>query len=75
MCLPRFNTDGHESPRRELVHRDPLLVQNGIRWIDDFRFFHGAQKVVDEYYMVPTELISLNWTDTTGRVAIRPSVT
>lgn len=67
----RLDTDWYESTRHELVHLYPLLVTGGVLIIDDYGFWQGARKAVDEYFREPGRGILLSRIDATGRIAVR----
>jgi O-methyltransferase len=72
ICMLRLDTDWYESTRHELLHLYPLLMQGGVLIIDDYGFWQGARKAVDEYFQEPGRAILLHRIDATGRIAIRP---
>ena len=49
IALLRLDTDWYESTKHELTHLFPLLVEGGVLVIDDYQFWAGAKKAVDEY--------------------------
>ncbi len=49
IALMRLNTDWYESTKIELEVLFPKLVSGGVLIIDDYRYWQGARKVVDEY--------------------------
>ena len=49
IALLRLDTDFYSSTKHELVHMFPLLVQKGILILDDYGFWKGARRAVDEY--------------------------
>ena len=67
----RLDTDWYESTRHELIHLYPLLAQGGVLIIDDYGFWQGARRAVDEYFQEPGRGILLNRIDATGRIAVR----
>ncbi|HEY6503089.1 MAG TPA: TylF/MycF/NovP-related O-methyltransferase [Chitinophagaceae bacterium] len=71
LALLRLDTDWYESTRHELVHLFPLLVPGAVLIIDDYGFWKGARKAVDEYIAENNIRILLNRMDDTGRIAIR----
>lgn len=69
IALLRLDTDWYESTKHELIHLFPLLQTGGILIIDDYGFWKGARKAVDEYFeQIP---ILLSRIDDTGRIAIK----
>lgn len=66
----RLDTDWYESTRKELEVLYPRLVKGGVLIIDDYGYWGGAKKAVDEYFRaVPRPF--LQYTDATGRVGIK----
>ncbi|MGZ3924476.1 MAG: TylF/MycF/NovP-related O-methyltransferase [Flavisolibacter sp.] len=71
ICLLRLDTDWYESTKHELIHLYPKLVKGGIIIIDDYGFWKGARKAVDEYFTEQNIPLLLNRLDETGRIAIK----
>lgn len=71
IALLRLDTDWYESTKHELIHLFPLLQKGGILIIDDYGFWKGARKAVDEYFEERQFPIFLNRIDDTGRIAIK----
>jgi len=71
ICLLRLDTDWYESTKHELVHLFPKLIKGGVLIIDDYGFWQGARKAVDEYFTENKIQILLNRLDATGRIAIK----
>lgn len=71
IALLRLDTDWYESTRHELTHLFPLLVKGGILIIDDYGFWKGARKAVDEYFSENNIQILLGRMDDTGRIAVK----
>jgi hypothetical protein len=65
----RLDTDWYESTRHELVHLYPRLSSGGVLIIDDYGYWAGARKAVDEYF---SGSLFLSRIDETGRIAIKP---
>jgi len=72
IALLRLDTDWYESTRHELEHLFPLLVPGGVLIIDDYGFWKGARKAVDEYIASQHLRLLLARMDDTGRIAIKP---
>jgi hypothetical protein len=49
ISLLRLDTDWYESTRHELVHLWPRLEQGGVLILDDYGWWDGARRAVDEY--------------------------
>lgn len=71
IALLRLDTDWYESTRHELIYLFPLLVKGGILIIDDYGFWKGARKAVDEYINDNKIQILLNRLDDTGRIGVK----
>jgi O-methyltransferase len=73
IALLRLDTDWYESTKHELLHLFPLLSTNGVLIIDDYGYWEGARKAVDEYVSENKLCMLLNRIDDTGRIAIKIS--
>jgi O-methyltransferase len=73
IALLRLDTDWYESTHHELVHLFPRLVGGGVLIIDDYGYWQGARKAVDEYFAEHDVPLLLNRIDATGRVAVVPT--
>lgn len=71
IALLRLDTDWYESTRHELAHLFPLLEQHGVLIIDDYGYWEGARKAVDEYISDNHIRILLNRIDHTGRIGVK----
>ncbi|MBR2647733.1 MAG: class I SAM-dependent methyltransferase [Sediminibacterium sp.] len=71
IALLRLDTDWYESTAHEMTHLYPLLTQEGVLIIDDYGFWKGSKKAVDEYFEKKKERILLHRMDETGRIAIK----
>lgn len=71
ICLLRLDTDWYESTKHELIHLYPKLIKGGVLIIDDYGFWKGARKAVDEYFAEHSIPILLDRLDETGRIAIK----
>jgi hypothetical protein len=69
IAVLRLDTDWYESTRHELEHLYPRLAPGGVLIIDDYGYWTGAKKAVDEYF---NGSLFLSRTDDTGRIAIKP---
>jgi hypothetical protein len=70
-ALLRLDTDWYESTKHELVHLFPLLAPKGILILDDYGFWQGARRAVDEYFA--GKFIYLHRIDNTGRLLVKAS--
>jgi len=73
IALLRLDTDWYESTRHELVHLYPRLAPRGVLIIDDYGFWRGARRAVEEYFGRSPDPLLLNRIDDTGRIAIKPA--
>lgn len=71
ISLLRLDTDWYESTKHELTHLFPRLVSGGVLILDDYGYWAGAKKAVDEYFAQNKTQILLNRIDQTGRIAIK----
>jgi hypothetical protein len=69
ISILRLDTDWYESTRHELEHLYPRLSPGGVLIIDDYGYWAGARKAVDEYF---NGSLFLSRIDNTGRLAIKP---
>ncbi len=71
ISILRLDTDWYKSTKHELIHLFPKLSKGGVLIIDDYGFWQGARKAVDEYISENNIQIFLNRIDNTGRIAIK----
>ena len=71
LALLRLDTDWYESTRHELEHLYPRLSQGGVLCIDDYGYWRGSRKAVDEYFGAGRSRMLLNRIDYTGRIGIK----
>ncbi|MGD0812826.1 MAG: TylF/MycF/NovP-related O-methyltransferase [Verrucomicrobiota bacterium] len=72
IALLRLDTDWYESTAHELKHLYPLVVRGGVVIIDDYGYWQGARKAVDEFLAKLREPILLHRIDVTGRAFVKP---
>lgn len=72
IALLRLDTDWYESTKHELEHLYPRLAGGGVLIVDDYGWWEGCRKAVDEYIAREKLPILLNRVDLTGRVAVKP---
>lgn len=72
IALLRLDTDWYDSTRHEMAHLFPLLQPGGVLIIDDYGYWKGARKAVDEYLAENHLCLFLNRIDDTGRLAVKP---
>lgn len=71
IALLRLDTDWYESTYHELIHLFPILCPNGVLIIDDYGFWQGCRKAVDDYFAMQTRVPLLTRMDFSGRLAIK----
>ncbi|MDH2391136.1 TylF/MycF/NovP-related O-methyltransferase [Streptomyces sp. HNM0663] len=67
----RLDTDWFESTRHELAHLWPRLVPGGVLLLDDYGWWEGARRAVDQWLEesgVPLLLLRMD----EGRLAVKP---
>ena len=67
IALLRIDTDWYESTCHEMEHLFPRIVRGGVFICDDYGFWEGAQKAVDEYLAKLDEPFLLTVDTATGR--------
>lgn len=72
IAILRLDTDWYESTRHELEHLVPRISPGGVLIIDDYGFWQGARRAVDDYLQATNVPILLNRIDATGRIAVLP---
>ena len=68
ISILRLDTDWYSSTKKELEILFPLLEKNGILIIDDYGYWKGARKAVDEYFI--DKKVTMFKIDFTGRMII-----
>jgi len=71
ISILRLDTDWYESTKHELENLFPRLSKGGVLVIDDYGYWAGARKAVDEYFSEKKISILLNRIDNTGRIAVK----
>ncbi len=71
IALLRLDTDWYASVYHSLVHLYPLLSPGGILIIDDYGFWAGARKAVDQYFAEHNLHPLLHRIDGTGRICVK----
>ncbi len=71
IALLRLDTDWYESTKKELEVLFPKLVSGGICIIDDYGYWSGARKAVDEYLAKNDLVVLMHRIDETGRIFIK----
>ena len=72
VAILRLDTDWYESTRHELQHLYPVLVKNGVLILDDYGYWQGARKAVDEYFLAHGIRPLMGRVDLAGRVILKP---
>lgn len=70
----RLDTDFYDSTKVEMEVLYPRLESRGSLLLDDFGYWDGTRKAVVEYLadLPPAQRPLLNYTDTAGRMGIKP---
>jgi O-methyltransferase len=71
LALLRLDTDWYSSTKHELIHLYPRLVAGGVLIVDDYAYWQGARKAVDEYLAEHDLSLLLNRIDYTARIAVK----
>jgi O-methyltransferase len=72
IALLRLDTDWYASTKHELVHLYPRLASGGVLLLDDYGYWRGARRAVDEYVAENELTLLLNRVDHTARIAVKP---
>jgi O-methyltransferase len=72
IALLRLDTDWYSSTKHELVHLYPRLTSGGVLILDDYGYWQGARRAVDEYIAGHDLRLLLNRIDNTARIAVKP---
>jgi O-methyltransferase len=72
IALLRLDTDWYASTKHELVHLFPRLAREGVLIVDDYGYWQGARRAVDEYIAANDARLLLNRIDYSGRIAVKP---
>jgi len=71
IAILRLDTDWYESTKHELIHLFPRVSENGVIIIDDYGYWAGSKKAVDEYFT--DKSIPMNMIDDSGRMGLKIS--
>jgi hypothetical protein len=71
IAMLRLDTDWYESTRHELVHLYPRLSVGGVLILDDYGFWQGARRAVDEYLAEHKPRLLLNRIDNAARICVK----
>lgn len=72
IALLRLDTDWYESTYHEMVHLYPKLSPGGVLILDDYGFWQGAKKAVDQYFDEQGIVPMLARIDDTARIMVKP---
>jgi len=67
----RLDTDWYESTKAELEVLYPRLSIGGVLILDDYGHWAGSKKAVDEYFQKNGKRPFFQYTDYSGRVAVK----
>ena len=70
ISLLRLDTDWYESTKFELENLFPKLVKGGVLLVDDYGYWKGSKKAVDEYFQNKKEFF-FHRIDETGIIIIK----
>ena len=71
VALLRLDTDWYQSTKHELNCAYPRLTKNGILLVDDYGFWKGSKRALDEYIAENELTLYLHRIDDTGRITIK----
>jgi O-methyltransferase len=71
VALLRLDTDWYESTRHELAHLYERVTPGGVIIIDDYDYWEGSRKAVDEFLAETGHPLLLVPVDS-ARVAVKP---
>jgi O-methyltransferase len=71
ICILRLDTDWYESTKKELEILYPKISLGGCLIVDDYGHWRGSKKATDEYFRNNGSRPFLQYTDYTGRMAVK----
>jgi len=71
ISILRLDTDFYASTLHELNHLFPLLSVGGVLIIDDYDWWQGQRKAIDEYFSKNKIKILLNKIDQSARIGVK----
>ena len=71
IAILRLDTDWYSSTRHELEHLYPRLAPGGVLLLDDYGYWEGARRAVDEFLEATGEPLLLTRM-ASGRIAVKP---
>lgn len=72
VAILRLDTDWYESTRHELQYFYPSLATSGVLILDDYGYWQGARKAVDEYFAAHGIRPLMGRVDSDGRMLLKP---
>ena len=72
VAILRLDTDWYESTRHEMLHLYPVLEKRGVLVLDDYGYWQGARKAVDEYFSAHGIRPLMGRVDSDGRMIVKP---
>jgi len=72
ISILRLDTDWYESTLHELVTLYPRLSPGGVLIVDDYGFWAGARKAVDEFFAANNIAAFLHRIDESGIILVKP---
>lgn len=73
IALLRLDTDWYESTYHEMIHLYPLLCAKGALVLDDYGYWEGSRKAVDEYFAKQPFTPFFTKLDFSGRLIVKPA--
>ncbi|HMJ64449.1 MAG TPA: TylF/MycF/NovP-related O-methyltransferase, partial [Candidatus Binatia bacterium] len=67
----RLDTDWYESSKHEMVHLFPKLQPGGVLILDDYGYWLGSRKAIDEYFRENGIAMHLVRIDNACRVGVK----
>ncbi len=71
IALLRLDTDWYESTKAEMNYLFPHLEKGGVLIVDDYGYWQGARKAIEEYIAETKIPLLLNTIDYTGRIGVK----
>lgn len=71
IALMLLDTDWYSSVKHSLIYLYPRLVHGGVLMVDDYGYWKGTRKAVDEYFSQNGNAPLLNATDYSGRIGVK----
>ncbi|NDD53761.1 macrocin O-methyltransferase [bacterium] len=71
VALLRLDTDWYESTKCEMEHLFPRVAPGGIVIFDDFGYWKGARRAIEEYFAAEGQYYFLHRIDETARLLVK----